>query len=306
MKMHLQKVAVIGLLCLLAPLVGAEVFSDDFVSQKQVAITNLTTKESSTCQLIRIHENWFLTSAHCVDACVEEGCQLRVLLAMGRKVNALADISDRDIFVPQEYREGKLAKSVFWDVALLRYRPESYEFKTNDGRLLDADEFRQALKKDSVLRRQWNGAIKPALPELIVYSGADLMTLDKSENVVVPRWTDGNMTYYTNPNYVLYTGKRQAMWVTDGFGVSKGNSGGGVWTEQDGGVLGVVSAKQMNMLPSQVRQAYPQLGKTAEFFAFTGFSKKTTWKFIEDILKQYGDEVKTRKLRKIEDFPPAF
>ena len=295
--------AVIGL-CLVAPWAGAEVFSDDFVSQKQVAIINRTTNQPSTCQLIRIHKNWFLTSAHCVDACLTDRCQLRVLLASGDKVSALADISDRDIFIPTEYEEGKLAKSVFWDIALLHYRPESYEFKTNDGLLIDQETFERELRKDSVLRRQWNGAINPVLPGLVVYSGSELMQLDN--NIVVPRWTDGAMTYFSNPNYVLYAGKRQALWVTDGFGVSEGNSGGGVWMEQDGGLLGIVSAKQLNLLPSQVRQAYPQLGKTTEFFAFTGFSKKTTWKFIEAVLKQYGDEVQTKKLKKIEDFPPTF
>ena len=296
---------IIGL-CFLAPIAGAEVFSDDFVSQKQLAILNRTSNQPSTCQVIRIHENWFLTSAHCVKNCETDRCQLRVLLARGKEVSALADISDRDIFISKEYQEGKLAGSVFWDIALLRYRPERYEFKTNDGYLIDRETFEQALRKDSVLRRQWKGAVDPVLPELIVYSGPELMQLDKKDNVIVPRWTDGAMTYYTNPNYVLYAGKRQAMWVTDGFGVTEGNSGGGVWTEQDGGLLGVVSAKQDNQLPTAVKEAYPQLGKTTEFFAFTGFSKKTTWKFVEEVLKQYGDEVKTKKLKKIENFPPTF
>ena len=296
--MYLQRITAIGL-CFWACCVSAGVFSEDFAAQKQLFIVNRTTNESFSCQMVRIHEKWFLTSAHCVNDCLKDRCDLQVLLAQGKQASAWATISDQEIVLPEKYKKGNSPKSIFWDVALLRYQPRRYEFRTNEGSLINRETFEKFARKDSQLRLQWEGAVNPELPELVVHSSAEMTELD--DNVVVPRWKYGKMQYYSNPNHVLYTGKRQAMWVTDGFGVSKGNSGGGVWVAQDNGLLGIVSAKHQSALPSQVRRAYPQLGKTSEYFAFTGFAEKTTWKFIDDTLSLYGDKVKTKTLEQVDD-----
>ena len=54
----------------------AEVFANDYEFQKQLLING-----SDTCQAVRIHENWFLTSAHCVAKCKTAACDLRLILA---------------------------------------------------------------------------------------------------------------------------------------------------------------------------------------------------------------------------------
>ena len=297
--MYLQKMVAIGL-CFWAFYGMAE----DFASQKQLFIGNLNTNESFSCQIVRIHANWFLTSAHCVDECKKDHCNLKVLLAKGQQASAWAIISDQDIFLPEEYRKGNFIDTISWDIALLHYQPryyEFYEFKLNEENPINREKFEKLAKQEEALSQQWKGAIEPVLPELVLHSSVERVELEDN-NVVVPRWTHGAMKYYSNPNLILYTGKLKAMWVTSGFGVSMGNSGGGVWMDQNNTLLGIVSAQHRTSLSRKVRKAYPQLGETSEYFAFTGFAESTTWKFINDTLSRYGDKVTTKTLGAMYDF----
>lgn len=270
---------------------GAEFFSDDFVSQKEFWINN-----RATCQAVRIHQNWFLTAAHCVEACRHKSCNLRILLAVG-KVSAYAELSSSDVFIPKQYNEGKSAGTVLWDMALLHYKPTSYTFVSAENGPVDMETFSKAMKTDPDLKAQWKGAQKPDVRPLVVYSGQELMHLP--ENIVVPRWTRGDLTYFSNPKYILYAGQRQALWISDGFGVDHGNSGGAVELADSLGILGVVSARKDNDLPADVRREFPEFGQSGEFFMFTGVSKRTTWPFVRDTMARYGDSVKTQKLHPI-------
>ncbi len=266
-------------------------FSDDFITQKEFWINN-----KATCQAVRIHKNWFLTAAHCVEACRHKSCQLRILLAVGN-VTASAVLSSSDVFIPEEYTEGKEAGTVLWDIALLHYRPATYDYISAETGVVDMATFSKAMKEDPDLKAQWQGAQRPQLRPLVVYSGPELMHLP--ENIVVPRWTRGDLSYFSHPKYILYAGQKQALWVSDGFGVDHGNSGGAVQLANSLGIVGVVSARKNNDLPADVRREFPAFGQNGEFFMFTGLSKKTTWPFVRDTMGRFGDSVKTEKLRPI-------
>lgn len=280
---------------------AATVFADDYVFQKQLIINN-----QHTCQAFRIHSHWFATAAHCVEMCLDAGpCQVKILLAQG-PVNASVTVGARNIFIPKQYRtvdaQARVSTHKNWDVALIHYQPEEYVYEFAEGGMATEQEFAQALKQSRSLRVQWKGAVRPQIPVLYTYGGGSLMTL--KHNLIVPRWNFGQMESFSNPQTVLYFGEKQALWGADGFGVDHGNSGGAVVLE-NGGVIGIATAKMDNQLPADVRQAFPAFGQAFEFFLFNGFAPKTTFAFIEKTMAAYGDRPVTKKLRRIVPTAPV-
>ncbi len=283
-------------LCTAATLQAAPVYADDYTYQKQLII-----HKNSTCQAFRIHENWFATAAHCVDMCVFNNlCDIQILLAAG-PVNVSARVEKRDIFIPKEYRTVDAQKRVsthkFWDVALIHYRPQEYHYTFAEGNAATAEEFSQAVRQSRSLRVQWQGAVSPQIPALYSYGGPTLMTLP--QNIVVPRWNFGQMQHFSNPQTVLYFGENKSLWGADGFGVDHGNSGGAVILE-DGGIVGIATAKMDNNLPGDVRAEFPKFGQAYEFFVFNGFAPQTTLKFIQKTMARFGDRPRVKKLKRVE------
>lgn len=275
---------------------AAPVLANDYAYQKQ-----LTMPGKKTCQTFRIHENWFATAAHCVDMCVFDGqCDIKILLAQG-PVSASVQVDKRDIFIPKPYRTVDAKKRVsthkFWDVALIHYQPQEYHYQFAQGGTATAEEFNEAVKESLSLYVQWQGAIKPQIPVLYTYGGENLMTLP--QNIIVPRWNFGQMQSLSNPQSVLYFGEGKSLWASDGFGVQEGNSGGAVVLE-DGGIVGIATAKMDNHLPAEVRAAFPKFGQAYEFFVFNGFAPQTTLKFIEKTMRRFGDRPRVQKLKRIE------
>jgi hypothetical protein len=269
--------------------------ANDYVFQKQLIVAYGQKKH--TCQAVRIHKNWFLTAAHCVEMCKETVCQTRVVLADG-KVSAVASFTASDIFVPEGYREvtDKGVKThTFWDVALLHYQKGvTYEYA--DGGVASPESFQQALAEDADLKTQWDGALKPKIPLLYVFQEKRVRGMHF--NLIVPLWENGEMSFLSKPEQVLYLGQKQSLWASAGFGVDSGNSGGGVYLSKRG-LLGVATAKRVNDLPADVRKDYPAFADNSEFFLFNGFSKKTTFAFIESTLLRFGDRVKTKELKEV-------
>ena len=274
---------------------AAPVVANDYVFQKQIIINN-----AKICQAFRIHQNWFATAAHCVDVCLSaNACDVRIVLAQG-SVGAFARVGKKDIFIPQKYKtvdaKARVSTHKNWDVALIHFQPDEYLYEYAEGGSATSDEFRQELKQDHQLRAQWKGAVNPTIPVLYTYGKPELMKL--KQNIVVPRWEYGQMQFFSSPKTVLYFGGKQSLWGSDGFGVDHGNSGGAVVLE-DGGIVGIATAKYDEPLPADVREAFPTFGQAQDFFLFNGFAPKTTLAFIEKTMAQYGDHPLTRKLTKI-------
>ena len=295
----MKKLFLTCLLCVFTSVLvhAGRVYADDYVFQKQLIINN-----AQSCQAFRIHENWFATAAHCVDVCLKDECQVKILLAQG-PVNASAIVGRRDIFIPKKYRSvdahARVSTHKNWDVALIHYQPEEYIYEYPEGGMATAQEFREALKDSHDLKVQWQGATHPKIPVLYTYGGADLMTLNLDGNdMIVPLWEYGQMQSFSNPQTVLYFGEKQSMWGSDGFGVDHGNSGGAV-VLKNGGVIGIATAKLDNQLPADVRAAFPTFGKAHSYFLFNGFAPKTTLAFIKKTMAHYGDSPITKRLEKV-------
>ena len=283
------------LACFPLRVAAGPVFADDFAFQKQLVIN-----QNQTCQAFRIHEHWFATAAHCVQMCTPgSACDVRILLAYG-PVSASVAVSAREVFIPKQYRTVNAQQRVTthknWDVALIHYQPEQYQYTFAEGGTATAEEFNQALIHSRSLRVQWQGAVKPQIPVLYAYGGAGVMML--KQNIFVPRWDWGQMQSFSNPQTVLYFGDKQALWGADGFGVDHGNSGGAVVLE-NGGIVGIATAKMNNNLPADVRREFPKFGQAHGFFVFNGFAPQTTLKFIEKTMLRFGDRPTVKKLQRV-------
>ena len=156
----------------------------------------------------------------------------------------------------------------------------------------EADEYRAAAEAAPFLKKQWDGAMTPRLAPLLAYSHKDEQFL--LSNILVPRWTRGAFEMLSSPRQILYFGANGAPWLSAGFGVEKGNSGGGVFLpvynggkKRASGLVGIVSAKSLNQLPEGARKRYELYG--SEIFLFNGFSESTTLGFIRQVLAEYRD-----------------
>ena len=69
---------------------------------------------------------------------------------------------------------------------------------------------------------------------------------------------------------------------------------------EDGGIIGIATAKMNNQLPSAVRAAFPKFGQAYEFFVFNGFAPQTTLKFIQKTMSRFGDRPYVKKLKRVE------
>ena len=284
---------------------AAPVFADDYAYQKQL-IMNPSPEKIPTCQAFRIHPNWFATAAHCVDMCVfDDQCDIKILLAQG-PVNASARVEKNDIFIPKQYRtvdeKKRISTHKVWDIALIHYHPQEYIYEFAEGGAATQEEFDQAIQASHSLRVQWKGATWQTYPLLYSYAEEELMQL--KQNLIVPRWNFGQMQSFSSPQTVLYFGENKSLWGADGFGVKEGNSGGAVVLE-DGGIIGIATAKMDNNLPADVRQAFPKFGQAYEFFIFNGFAPKTTLKFIEETMQKFGDRPRVQKLKHVQAPTPV-
>ncbi len=297
---NMKKLLLILFTCVLAggAAFAAPIFADDYTFQKQIIVSNAD--DTVTCQAFRIHQNWFATAAHCVKMCVAsaKGCRTKIYLARG-EVNAFVTVDPRRIFIPKQYRKldakGQMLADKKWDVALIHYEPDEYLYEFAQGGMATESEFAAALQEDPNLKTQWRGAKNPKIPALYIYGGDELKTL--KSNIIVPRWENGRMSVFENPKSVLYFGNNQAVWGSEGFGVDHGNSGGAVVLE-DGGVMGIATAKLDQKLPPDVQSAFPNFGQTDESFVFNGFAPHTTFSFIKKTMARFGDRPVTQKFRR--------
>jgi len=289
-----MKKIILLLVVFCAPFVSAKPYND-YTFQKQLIVTY--GEKAHTCQAVRIHKNWFLTAAHCLVMCQDTACKTRILLAQGDNVSAYASFASSDIIIPEGYREitnKGVQTHTFWDIALLRYR-KNITYEDAHGSIISRDDFQQALDTDKALKIQWKGATSPKIPTLYVYQGENEREI--STNLTVPLWDNGEMTLLSEPEQVLYFGQNHSLWGSAGFGVDEGNSGGGVYLSKDA-LLGIATAKRVNDLPEDVRRDYPAFQNNSEFFIFNGFSRKTTFAFIENTLS-LGEKVRTKELEDI-------
>ena len=199
----------------------------------------------SKCQATRIAKNWFATAAHCVKTACQNGCTLRMDLleqAVSVFVDAKHTPKKPAVFIHPSYNP---SVPVAYDFALLKmdvgYLPAKYYLRPQ-GKVTQNTEvtrryFEEFLKRNPVARREFDQALRPHLPPILVFSGLT-RRIDRTLSVI--SIFDGKRNLLQNPYPTEYV-KELGFAYTKNFGVRKGMSGSGVMTNT-GELAGIISA----------------------------------------------------------------
>ncbi len=265
---------------------------DAFLAQKEISVWR-TDKVSAgrasvyACQAVRVHAQWLLTAAHCVyAACQGQSgvlpCTVEVTLAeaeLRQRARVLNTTASKNVFVYGGFSFGQNRISSL-DVALIRLDPQNttyaYEKWNEEGQHweeISKKQFDTQLFHSPETKAQLS-AFSPRL-----VSAANLATSRLLPQVVVPRITNGEVSYLISPSTDVFFVQELQHFISPGFGVRQGNSGGGVFTAA-GDLVGLVSSLVYSRDGSAAFQN--DEGKTVltlkdarDYFLFTGFNGAT-------------------------------
>ena len=280
-------------------LMAEEYGEKDFYFQKQIWIN-----DTETCQAVQIDRDWLLTAAHCVAPFQKRpSCRIRVVIAQGDFAQASTIVSCAEAVLPAPILDRNRQPSLPFDLALIPFSPaeEDCEFHTIEGKKISADAFEDELGKDPILRYQWDKRNTSSFPALYTYRSAKEKLLENV--IIVPLWADGEFSSLGASSQIVYIGgKFPSLWSTRGFGVDHGNSGGAVVVvlpNHELGILGIVSAKSVNIMDDEMRQGISQVlpgfEQAKEHFFFYGFADKDSLSFIKSVLRPLA----VKKIREV-------
>ena len=234
---------------------------------------------SSKCQATRIAKNWFATAGHCVaDAC-KNGCTLRMDL-LEQPLSAFVDgkhtVKKPIVFIHPRYAEN--IWEVKYDFALIKmdlsllpmqyYRRAAGKEAENVG--VSRSTFENFLRKNPVARREFDRALRPELPPLLVFPDATKRIQRKLSVVSI---FGGKRSIVQDPYPTDYV-KELGFAYTQNFGVRKGMSGSGVMTNT-GELAGIISGVMV--------LGTPDGDKTEDYFMFPVFNKELM-EFMEETM----------------------
>ncbi len=244
----------------------------------------------SKCQATRIAKNWFATAAHCVNESCQKGCTIRLDLLeqpVSAFVNAVHTPNKPAVFVHPSYNP---AIPVAYDFALLKMDvarlPTKYYLRPHGKETQNVEVtkgyFDIFLQKNPVARREYEQALRPHLPPILVFGG---LTRRIARTLSVISIFGGKRNILQNPYPTEYV-KELGFAYTKNFGVRKGMSGSGVMTNT-GELAGIISA-------------YLGVGgekNQKEYFMFAVFNEPLLT-FMEEVM---GDDF--YKLDRIDAYP---
>ncbi len=281
--------------CLLAVCVHAQeetparVREDAFLIQKEISVWRTDQAGASnvpvySCQALRIHPQWFLTAAHCVyPACKgTQPCTVEITLAQGEmreQVRILHTSAVKRVFIYEGFFPGQNRISSV-DVALIKFDPPSSQYlfeawneQQGEWNKISRAQFEKQLPDNPEIKAQRN-AFGARLVGVANLSNARFLP-----QLAVPRINNGAVTYLLDPSHEVFFVKLLRHFISPGFGVQRGNSGGGVFTAQ-GDLVGLVSS--LLYAPDGSASFQNEAGKTVltlqnanDYFLFTGFNGAT-------------------------------
>jgi len=234
--------------------------------------------KTSKCQATRVAKNWFATAAHCVTDSCKNGCTLRMDL-LEQPVSVFVDGKHTSkkpiVFVHPAYAADQ---SVAHDFALIKMDLSllpSHYYRRPTGKQLEnvgisRIAFQNFLKQNPAAQREFNRALRPDLPPLLVFDNAT-KRIDRKLSVV--SIFGGKRAILHNPYPTDYV-KEIGFAYTQNFGVKQGMSGSGVMTNT-GELAGIISAYLVVGLPGGK--------KTDQYFMFPVFNKDLT-DFMEETM----------------------
>ena len=201
--------------------------------------------QTGKCQATRVAKNWFATAGHCVADICKNGCIIRMDL-LEQPVSVYVDGKHTPkkpiVFLHPNYSAN------FWEVpydfALIRmnlsqlpsqyYRRATEQDPTNWA--ISRRDFIRFLQQNPIAQREFNRALRPDLPPILVFPNAT-KRIDRKLSVV--SIFDGKRNILQNPHPSDYV-KEMGFAYTKNFGVKKGMSGSGVMTNT-GELAGIIS-----------------------------------------------------------------
>lgn len=267
-----------------------QVNDNAFLVQKEIAIWSTSAARTPvyTCQAIRIHPKWLLTAAHCVYSACKAGaasCNVRVTLAQAEllaQATVRHDSTTQNVFVYDGFFPGQNKISSV-DVALIRLDSSaSYNYFVagqDSWNEITKEKFDKLLRESPETKMQLNAV------------GGRLVSVATAPNsrslqrIAVPRVGQGDITWLESPSSDVYFLNGLQHFISPGFGVRKGNSGGGVFTF-NGDLVGIVSSLVYAQDGSASFQgedggAVVTLKNARNYFLFTGFNG-TSLNFIRN------------------------
>ena len=268
----------------------ARVREDAFLIQKEIAVwrtdkTGFGKTSVYSCQALRIAPDWFLTAAHCVyNACRDTlPCTMQINLAQAngelrQSVRINHSTASRNVFIYEGFFPGQNRVSSV-DVALIKldnsaeYFYQAWDEKNASWENISPEQFEAAKKTSPETKAQLNTRSVRLIGSVNLPNARFLPTL------VVPRIGEGILSYLISPSADVFFVQEVQHFLSPGFGVQRGNSGGGVFTTQ-GDLVGIVSSLLYGRDGSASFQN--DEGKTVltlknadDYFLFTGFNGST-------------------------------
>lgn len=267
----------------------AKVREDAFLIQKEIEVWRTDLAATSnvpvySCQALRIHPNWLLTAAHCVYAACKDTlpCTVQVTLAEGElreQVRIYHTTAAKRVFIYEGFFPGQNRISST-DAALIKLDPAaadySFEIWNADKSRWDkisASQFEKLLPSSPETKAQLNAA------GARLVSAANISNARFLPQLVVPRMTQGSLSYLVEPVREVFFVRSLRHFISPGFGVQRGNSGGGVFTAQ-GDLVGLVSSllyarDGSASFQNEEGKTVLTLKQASDYFLFTGFNGST-------------------------------
>ena len=207
------------------------------------------------CQAVRLHKDWFLTSAHCFTSGIcDNSCTIAARLFFGRDKGTLnlryeADISvlhqqtKPNVFLLDPQAEKiSAARLAAYDIALVHFPPQNSDYTYKDlgtNYLIKKQVFLDEIEKTSGTI-PFSQELKGQTPPKLLLLKTQTQKLLNRVIMVPSIWDGSTHVLSSQKNPVFFSPKHKFIYTLN-FGIRQGVSGAGVMTNH-GELVGIVAS----------------------------------------------------------------